>query len=302
MEKGISVTILQDGAGKNKEKQPFASYGKLESKGAKIVWGDFSEGVGKLIPEGETFDFVFDNYAKDVETCQDLAAKGKEWGVKNYAYVSSGGMYKDGDEVPFTEGSDVKETGQRQVEKHIEELGLPWTSFRPQYIYGPLTNKRDYLDFFFDRVVHGLDFVPLPVHGDQLVALTHAEDVASMLASVVGNENAVNQVFNCASDRYITYIGLLREVEKVAKPDDSKTAYLYDPREVELGKGWFPFRNNHFVVNSEKAKRLLGWTPKHTITGDLAEYFEGYKAAGKLEAEPDITKDKEMAEARRQKV
>lgn len=32
------------------------------------------------------------------------------------------------------------------------------------------------------------------MHGDQLVALTHAEDVASMLASVVGNEKAVNQV------------------------------------------------------------------------------------------------------------
>ena len=65
---------------------------------------------------------------------------------------------------------------------------------RPQYIYGPLTNKRDYLDWFFDRVVHGIEFVPLPLHGDQLVALTHAEDVASMLASVIGNENAPNQV------------------------------------------------------------------------------------------------------------
>lgn len=42
--------------------------------------------------------------------------------------------------------------------------------------------------------MHGLEFVPLPLHGDQLVALTHAEDVASMLASVVGNENAANQV------------------------------------------------------------------------------------------------------------
>lgn len=39
-----------------------------------------------------------------------------------------------------------------------------------------------------------------------------------------------------------------------------------------------------------QAKRLLGWTPKHTITGDLAEYYEGYKAAGKLEAEPDFNK------------
>lgn len=37
-----------------------------------------------------------------------------------------------------------------------------------------------------------------------------------------------------------------------------------------------------------QAKRLLGWNPKHTITDDLAEYFEGYKAAGKVETEPDF--------------
>lgn len=57
------------------------SYGELESKGANIVWGDFAEGVGKLIPEGESFDYVFDNYAKDVETCKDVAASAKTWCV-----------------------------------------------------------------------------------------------------------------------------------------------------------------------------------------------------------------------------
>lgn len=55
------------------------SYGDLESKGARIVWGDFKEGVGKLLPDGEAFDYVFDNYAKDVETCQDVATSAKEW-------------------------------------------------------------------------------------------------------------------------------------------------------------------------------------------------------------------------------
>lgn len=59
----------------------FRSYGNLESKGATIVWGDFSEGVGKLIPEGESFDYVFDNYAKDVDTCKDLAACARAWYV-----------------------------------------------------------------------------------------------------------------------------------------------------------------------------------------------------------------------------
>lgn len=38
-----------------------------------------------------------------------------------------------------------------------------------QYIYGPLTNKRDYLDWFFDRIVRGRP-LPLPAHGDQVGA------------------------------------------------------------------------------------------------------------------------------------
>lgn len=59
----------------------YCSYGNLESKGVKIIWGDFSEGVGKLIPEGFTFDYVFDNYAKDVETCQDVASNAQAWYV-----------------------------------------------------------------------------------------------------------------------------------------------------------------------------------------------------------------------------
>lgn len=43
-------------------------------------------------------------------------------------------------------------------------------------------------------MVYDVEIVPLPVHGDQLVTLTHAADVASMLASVIGNDGAVKQV------------------------------------------------------------------------------------------------------------
>jgi len=77
---------------------------------------------------------------------------------------------------------------------------LPYT-WHLQYIYGPLTNKRDYLDWFFDRVTRDRT-VLLPKHGEQFTTLTHVEDIASLLASVVGNPKAVNQVFNAASDRY----------------------------------------------------------------------------------------------------
>ncbi|KAG5178315.1 hypothetical protein JKP88DRAFT_188667, partial [Tribonema minus] len=295
-EKGVEVTLLQDSAAK-KAKQPFASYGELESKGVKVVWGDFAGegGVGASLPSDEAFDYVFDNYAKDPATAKDVAVAAKSWSVKNYVYVSSAGMYKNTEEVPLVETDAVKETGQRQVELMAEEMGLPWTSFRPQYIYGPLTNKRDYLDWFYDRVVWAMSPFPLPHHGDQFVAITHAEDVASMLAAVVGNPSAVGQIFNCASTRYITYNALAKSVAKACGQDPSDISHrYYKPADYGAEKGYFPFRENHFFVSSDKAVRLLGWQPKHDLLQDLEWYRDSYVAAGKADTPPDFLKDDEI--------
>jgi hypothetical protein len=49
--------------------------------------------------------------------------------------------------------------------------------------------------------------VPIPSPGTQLVNLSHVEDLAAMLATVPGNEAAVRQQFNLASDRAITFDG-----------------------------------------------------------------------------------------------
>ncbi|CAN0004699.1 unnamed protein product, partial [Phaeothamnion confervicola] len=171
-----------------------------------------------------------------------------------------------------------------QVELYAAELGLPWTAFRPQYIYGPKTNKRDYLDWFIDRVVYGLSPIPLPKHGDQFVCVTHAEDVANMMASVVGNEAAAaGQVFNCATDRYITYNSLLKEVGASHSHLAGVEMNYYDPADYELPKGYFPFRNDHFFINSGKARRekLYVFFPlSHWLIQDLKWYVEGYRAAG----------------------
>ena len=49
--------------------------------------------------------------------------------------------------------------------------------------------------------------MPIPVPGDQLVTLSHVEDVASMLAAVPGNPAAVRQYYNVCSDRAVTFTG-----------------------------------------------------------------------------------------------
>ncbi len=66
---------------------------------------------------------------------------------------------------------------------------------------GPTTNKRDYLDWFFDRITRDR-VCPLPGDGRQMASVSRAEDVASMLAAVVGRENiARGKIYNCGTDK-----------------------------------------------------------------------------------------------------
>lgn len=46
--------------------------------------------------------------------------------------------------------------------------------------------------------------VPIPAPGEQLVSLTHVEDVASMMAAVPGNKYAIGEHYNMCSDRCIS--------------------------------------------------------------------------------------------------
>jgi len=274
------VTILQDG-GSPIKKLPFSKYSELESNGIDIIWCDVgSADIGSLL-SGKKYDYVFDNWSKDEATCKKIAEWSKAAGVKNFVYVSSGGMYKYGPTFPILENGEVKETGQRAVEKYIEGIGLPWTSFRPQYIYGPYTNKRDYLDYFVDRIIRGMA-VPVPYSGSQLVSITHAYDVANMLACVIGNDKARGQVFNCGTNIFLTYRELANQIGIALGKDKSDVeVFNYDPTDFELPeKGVFPFRPQHFFVGPQKAQKLLNWEPKHNLIEDLPSYVNDYKTLG----------------------
>eukprot|EP00472_Partenskyella_glossopodia_P002722 CAMPEP_0197518038 /NCGR_PEP_ID=MMETSP1318-20131121/3150_1 /TAXON_ID=552666 /ORGANISM="Partenskyella glossopodia, Strain RCC365" /LENGTH=390 /DNA_ID=CAMNT_0043068077 /DNA_START=51 /DNA_END=1223 /DNA_ORIENTATION=- len=277
-DKGHKVTLLGDPATK-KEAVPFSEYPALEAKGVTVAYGDACD-PSTFTALGE-FDAVFDNIAKSKDTCKTVADLAKGWGVKNFGYVSSAGMYKPGAVFPMSESLPVKDTaGQKEVEDYLAEIGLPWSSFRPQYIYGPLTNKRDYLDYFFDRVVRGQP-VPVAGSGQQLVTLTHANDVAGMLESVLdAPDKAAGQVFNCATDQLISVDALIEACAKIAGVATPPIVH-YDPKAVTLEKKAFPFRDSHFFVAPDKAKTELGYQCEHDLETELKAYYEGYKAIGK---------------------
>mmetsp|Transcript_53398 Transcript_53398/g.107282 ORF Transcript_53398/g.107282 Transcript_53398/m.107282 type:complete len:213 (+) Transcript_53398:50-688(+) len=193
-------------------------------------------------------------------------------------------MTKPGEKKPLVEVGEVKEDNkQLGIERSAAAQGLSWSAYRPQYIYGPKTNKRDYIDWFLDRIVRDLPLL-LPVDGSLTTTLTHADDVAGMMASVVGKEaQAKCQVFNCASDVRISHKELSEMIGEVVGKQP-KYAF-YDPAKlkgVELPKkGKFPFRETHFGVGVEKAKIKLAWKPEHNLKDDLSWYYAEYKRLGK---------------------
>eukprot|EP00614_Pseudopedinella_elastica_P008746 CAMPEP_0172607498 /NCGR_PEP_ID=MMETSP1068-20121228/27667_1 /TAXON_ID=35684 /ORGANISM="Pseudopedinella elastica, Strain CCMP716" /LENGTH=360 /DNA_ID=CAMNT_0013410523 /DNA_START=14 /DNA_END=1096 /DNA_ORIENTATION=- len=276
-EKGCKVTVLHDGGPEPKTgKNPFDSYANLEAAGVEVKWTDLgAASTAEALGDSGPYEFVFDNWSKDASKAAPTVSLAKSWKVSNYVFVSSAGMYK-GKSQPMTETDEVKETGQRAVEELLASEGLPWTSFRPQYIYGPLTNKRDYIDWFFHRIERGMP-LPIPNAGDQVVCLTNAVDVASLLASALGNPDAVGEVFNCGTDACVTY----SQVANMAAELCGKEAKIvsYDPSAFELPKGAFPFRNTAFYVSVDKAKSALGWSPKCNLKEDLTWYYQQFKDA-----------------------
>jgi len=267
---GLEVTMVHDGGPDAKTgKEPWDSYKNLEAAGVEIVWADLGAGMPSLTGE---FEFVFDNWSKDADLAKPYVEAAKSWGVSNYVFVSSAGMYSG--KGSLKESDDVKETGQRAVEKMLADQGLPWTSFRPQYIYGPYTNKRDYLDFFFNRAARNMP-IPCPEGGEQGLCCTNAEDVAALLATPVANPAAVGEVFNCGTNEIVTYNKLIAMVGDCTgtKPEIS---YVDKDKAKELK---FPFRPNPegFYVDVSKAKKTLGWSPTHSLAEDLTEYYDGFK-------------------------
>lgn len=298
-----SITILQDDAC-NDSREPFKSYA-ADLPGVKIVkasLGDESMTADSLksLLGGESFEYVWDNASKGpVGAGKAVCDCAKEWDVKLLTYVSSAGMYQPDESTvfPMSETTPIKDSaGQAKYDAYAVELGLPLVSFRPQYIYGPKSNKNDYIDWYFDRLVRELP-LPIPEDGTQKVSLTNSEDVAVLLSAPLENEAAAieQRFFNCGNDKLHSYdevAYLCAEAAGIAK--DKVMIKHYDSK---LGKANFPFRLTNFYVAPDTAKEKLGYGGATKSLGDdMKWYYESWVARGGADKELDLAKDLEITQ------
>jgi nucleoside-diphosphate-sugar epimerase len=271
--------------------------------GVREIHGDRQDAEAlKAKLAGEAFDAIFDNNGRELSDTQPLIElfQGQ---LQHFVYVSSAGVYQKSDEMPHIEGDPVdpqsRHKGKFATEDYLAAQGVPFTSVRPVYIYGP-QNYNDVEAWFFDRLVRDRP-IPIPGNGMALTQMGHVADLAQAMAAILGNEAAIGQIYNISGEKAVTFDGLARACAIAAGKDPAALDLVhYKPKAFDFGKKKaFPMRVQHFFTSIEKAKRDLGWQPSFDLVSGLKDSFQNdFLASGREQAEPDFSLDDQILAAR----
>lgn len=246
----------------------------------------------------QSFDAIFDNNGRELRDTQPLVElfQGR---VQHFVYVSSAGVYLQSDQMPHREADPIdpnsRHRGKFETEAYLAESGIPWTSVRPIYIYGP-QNYNDLEAWFFDRLVHDRP-IPIPGQGQHFTQFGHVQDLSLAMAAILGNSQAIGQIYNISGDRYVTFDGLARACAQAIGKDPQQIKLVhYDPKQFDFGKRKaFPLRVQHFFADITKAQQQLTWQPQFDLVTGLQDSFEkDYCPSGRRQQQPDFSLDDEI--------
>lgn len=271
-------------------------------EGIQQIHGDRSDPIQlKEKLSHERFDAIFDNNGRELSDTQPLVEIFQDK-VQHFVYVSSAGVYLKSDQMPHIEGDAVdpksRHKGKFETESYLEKSGIPWTSVRPTYIYGP-QNYNDLEAWFFDRLVKNRP-IPIPSHGQHFTQFGHVQDLARAMAAILGNSQAVGQIYNISDTRYVTFDGLAKACAiAVGKSPDELKIIHYNPKDFDFGnRKAFPLRTQHFFADVHKAMDELNWKPEYDLVSGLKDSFSNdYLPSGRQDAEVDFSVDDEILSA-----
>ncbi|WP_320674521.1 NAD-dependent epimerase/dehydratase family protein [Prochlorococcus sp. MIT 1341] len=245
---------------------------------------------------GKHFDVIVDSSGRTLpDTRNVLERTGSP--THRFLYVSSAGVYQDSDYLPLREDSPIDSLSRHIGKAHTEEWlikeGVPFTSFRPTYIYGP-GNYNSIERWFFDRIISGR-VIPLPYEGSNLTHLGHVDDLADAMARSLVNESSVNQIFNCSGPKGVTFLGVVKAAALACgkNPEDIQIR-RFDPYKIDpKGRKSFPLRLTNFLVDTTKIEKLLEWKPKYDLISGLRDsYINDYLINPTVD--PDFAKDEQL--------
>jgi uncharacterized protein YbjT (DUF2867 family)/ligand-binding SRPBCC domain-containing protein len=140
----------------------------------------------------------------DAAGSERLAAAAADAGIQRLVYVSGAGAAPDAERHWFR--------AKWRAEEAIRATGLTWTIIRPTWIYGP----RDVALNRFVGFARRLRMVPMTNFGRQKLAPVFIDDVATLVADALTDDNAANQVFDLGGPEELSMREIIGTALRVA--------------------------------------------------------------------------------------
>jgi nucleoside-diphosphate-sugar epimerase len=206
-----------------------------------------------------------------------IAAKSS--GIKRFIYASSSSVYGVSDQPDVTEDHPLlpltlynKYNGMCEplLKKHLDDSFIG-VIFRPATVCGYAPSQR--LDLSVNILTnHAINKNKITVFGgDQMRPNLHVQDYCDAVEMflTVPKENIQGETFNVGyQNMSIKDIALL--VQKVVKEEY--------PEKSEIGIVTTPSDDNRsYHINSDKVKRILGFSPKHSIEDAIRDLCKAFR-------------------------
>jgi len=249
---------------------------KANPEKTNLIKGDRNnlESIVKL--KNEKYDVVYDISGRELEQTK-LLIENLDNSFQRYIYVSSAGVYKDNCELPLSENAQIdpnsRHKGKFETENWLINQKIPFTSFRPTYIYGP-GNYNKIENWFFERLFSNKS-IPIPGDGSLITQLGHVSDLTDVMIRCMNFENSKNNVYNCSGEKGVTIKGLIYLCAKVLgfnQNDITLRTFDYQKLDPKSRKG-FPIRLNHYQTDISKIKSDLDWEPNFDLLTGLKDSF-----------------------------
>ncbi|MBD3411284.1 MAG: NAD-dependent epimerase/dehydratase family protein [Ignavibacteriales bacterium] len=159
----------------------------------------------------------------------------------------------------------MKLAGEYIVKSFNHRFKIPYVIIRPSAVYGPTDCNRRVTEIFLRNAMDGK---PLKLDNGGLHQLdfTYVEDLAEGFFLAATKKEALGNTFNLTRGEGRT-IKDLAEVLKGLMPETEIIT-----REIEV------YRPNRGQLDISKAKRILGFDPKHSLEEGMKSYYEFAKA------------------------
>jgi nucleoside-diphosphate-sugar epimerase len=214
--------------------------------------------------------------------------------VKHFIYVSSlAAAGPTESSIPINENSTPNPVSHYGISKLIGEIylkksGLKYTIIRPPAIFGP--GDKDIFTYF-KMIKKGLAFTS----GDKnkLYSMIYVKDLTDFMQQTILNEKAFNEIFFIANEKQYKISDILNAIErsinkkavKINLPEITTNLICYPMQLYYALTGAPPLLNmdklteikqKNWICSSEKAKKILDFTPKFALIEAFEETGKWY--------------------------